>query len=177
MKAKEDERLDSILCSLAMKSIEGRFHGPSDPNAIPVTTDRLTLFLIEKGILSSDAYDPAMDDPRERYVISRIHFGDHITAHLERRWKTCSIVAALSMPATIITRGRVNISGLPLARVSRLRERIAPPGSPDGSGITLADLFGGLPALPIRQMRWNDGHASILYQEEVLPWPGHLSRQ
>lgn len=173
MKAKEDERLDSILCSLAMKSIEGRFHGPPNPNAIPMTTDRLTLFLIEKGILSSKAYDPAMDEPRERYVITRINFGNHVTAHLERRWKTSSIVAALSMPAAIITRGRVKISGLPMARVSQLRERIAPPGSPYGSGITLADIFNGIPALPIRQMKWIDGHTSILYQEETLPWPGN----
>jgi len=168
-----DERLDSILCGLAMKSIEGRFHGPNDPASTGKTTDRLTLFLIEKGILSADAYDPAADDPTARYVISRVHFGDRITAHLERRRLTDSIVAALSMPATIVTRGRVNISGLPLARVSRLSERIAPPGSPPGAGITLTDLFEGLPALPIRQIRWYDGHTSILYQEEVLPWPGN----
>ena len=69
----------------------------------------------------------------------------------------------------------MNISGLPLSRVSLLRERIAPPGAPNGSGITLADLFAGLVPLPIRQMSWHDGHTSILYQEETLPWPGDPS--
>lgn len=56
---------------------------------------------------------------------------------------------------------------------SILCERIAVPGSPHGAGITLADLFEGLPALPIRQMKWDDGHTTILYQEEVHPWPGN----
>ena len=171
MKAKDDDRLDSILCGLAMKSIEGRIHGPPFPHVRGRTTDRLTLFLIERGVLAADAYDPAADDPNERNVIARVRFAGRFTAHLERR--DDSIVAAISMPAAIITRGRVNISGLPLSRVSLLRERITPPGTPDGSGITLADLFEGLPSLPIGQMRWHNGHTSILYQEETLPRPGN----
>ena len=175
MKAKNDERLDSILCGLTIKGNEERIHGPLLPFSGTKRTDRLTLFLIEKGVLCADAYDPAALEPDGRHVISRVHFGDGITAHLEHRRSTNSIVAAISMPAAIVTRGRVSVSGLPLSRVTRLNERIAPPGSPEGPGITLAHLFEGLPALPIRHMRWDGAHTSILYQEEVLPWPGHPS--
>jgi len=164
MSRTEDPVHDAILCGLRIKSALADFHHPGldDPGA--PTTDRLTLFLLERGILPLEAYDPGSDHSNHREVLARVPFGDGATAHLERRGR--DLIAAISMPSTIIARGKFILPGMPRARILGLQTRLA-----SDDGLLLSDVLEGLPPLAMRRITAGANHVSMTYHEDHVPWP------